>query len=60
MKDKKPEGETLDKPVLDGAEEAADDSIDPRKGQEDPGPDDGERRMTTLGDNVRFRYVDAF
>ena len=36
MNDKKPEGETLDKPVLDGAEEGTDDSIDPRKGQEDP------------------------
>ena len=49
MNDKKPEGETLDKPVLDGAEEAADDSIDPRKGQEDPAlirhPSEGDKTI---------------
>lgn len=49
MKDKNPEGETLDKPVLDGAEEGADDSIDPRKGQEDPAlirhPSEGDKTI---------------
>ncbi len=49
MNDKKPEGETLDKPVLDGAEEGADDSIDPRKGQEDPAlirhPSEGDKTI---------------
>lgn len=49
MNDKKREGETLDKPVLDDAEEGTDDGIDPRKGQEDPAlirhPSEGDKTI---------------